>query len=205
MVVPSPALSRPPMQPDPAKRAMRAELRAERDAFVAGLAPGERAALGARAAARLLPLLDGAHCVAFYMARGSELDCGAAITDAASRGIAVALPYVSGPQQQMLFLAWQPGAPLEAGWRGLLQPPADSPESVPDIIVAPLLGFDSAGRRLGQGAGYYDRAFAGLAAVRKIGLGWSIQQRPVIACDPWDVPLDAVVTEAGTIGGNEAR
>ena len=52
--------------------------------------------------------------------------------------------------------------------------------------------------------GFYDRAFAGLSSVRKFGLGWSVQQRPAIAHDAWDVPLDAIVTEAGVIGGKAA-
>jgi 5-formyltetrahydrofolate cyclo-ligase len=189
------------MSADISKPAQRAELRAARDGFVAGLAPGDRARLEAHAAADLMPLIAGARRVAFYQALGSELGCGAAIAAAASAGIALALPHVAGPGQPMRFLAWAPGDRLESGWRGLLQPAADSPELLPDAVVTPLLGFDSARRRLGQGAGFYDRAFAAMPDVKKIGWGWSIQQRPAIASDPWDVPLDAVVTEQGVIGG----
>ena len=104
----------------------------------------------------------------------------------------------------MRFLRWTPGDRLERGWRRLLQPRPESPEILPDIIVAPLLGFDSAGWRIGQGAGFYDRAFGTLPGVKKIGLGWSVQQRPAIAHDSRDVPLDMVVTEAGVIGRNAA-
>lgn len=190
---------------DPGKAALRAELRAARDAFISGLAPGERARLEARAAAHLAPLLDGASCVAFYHALGSELDCGAAIAAAAARGVTVALPHVEDRGSPMRFLAWMPGDPLESGWRGLIQPRGDADEAAPDAIVAPLLGFDSAMARLGQGAGFYDRAFAARPGVKKIGLCWSIQQRPAIACDPWDVPLDAVVTETGASEGTKAR
>ncbi|KKC25521.1 5-formyltetrahydrofolate cyclo-ligase [Sphingomonas sp. SRS2] len=186
----------------PDKAALRAELRAARDGFILNLAPGERARRESRAAAYLAPWIDGASCVAFYHAIGSELDCGAAITAAVARGITVALPHVEDRDSAMRFLAWTPGNPLETGWRGLIQPRVDAPEVEPDIIVAPLLGFDSALARLGQGAGFYDRAFAALPDVKKFGLCWSIQQRPVIACDPWDVPLDAVVTEAGVIEGS---
>lgn len=189
----------------PTKPALRAELRAARDGFVLDLPPGERERLEARAAAHLAPLLDGARCVAFYHALDGELGCGAAIAFAESHGIAVALPYVEAPDRPMRFLAWSPGDRLESGWRGLIQPAADSPEIEPDIIVAPLLGFDSGGRRIGQGAGFYDRAFAARPFVKKFGFGWSIQQRPVIACDPWDVPLDAVVTEVGAIERDRTR
>jgi 5-formyltetrahydrofolate cyclo-ligase len=189
---------------EPSKSELRARLRAARDAFVRDLAPAERAALAERAAAHLAPLLDAAGRVAFYQAVGSELDCRPAIAAAAARGIASALPRIEDGGA-MRFLAWSPGDPLEAGWRGLLQPATDAVDVSPDIIVAPLLGFDSALSRLGQGGGFYDRAFAAHPGARRIGFGWSIQQAPAIGCDPWDVPLDAVVTEAGVLVGDEAR
>lgn len=181
------------------KPALRARLRAARDAFLADLKPRERAALEARAAAHLLPRLDGARCVAFYWGLGGELGCGPAIAATAAKGIAIALPHVEGRESTMRFLRWAPGDPLEPGWRGLMQPAAGAAEMRPDVVVAPLLGFDSALMRLGQGAGFYDRVFAALPHVKKIGFGWSIQSCPAIASDPWDVPLDAVVTEAGVI------
>ncbi|WP_340314369.1 5-formyltetrahydrofolate cyclo-ligase [Rhizorhabdus argentea] len=187
------------------KPAQRAELRAARDGFVLDLTGEQRARLEARAAANLMPLIEKARCVAFYHGLGGELGCGPAITAAAARGIAVALPHVAGRHQAMRFLSWAPGNPLETGWRGLQQPLGDTPELIPDVIVTPLLGFDSTLARLGQGAGFYDRAFAERPVAAKIGFGWSIQRVPVIACDPWDVRLDAVVTEAGTIGKGEQR
>lgn len=183
------------------KPALRAELRAARDAFVLDLEPGERERLEAAAAARLMRAAGGARSIAFYIAVGSEMGCAAAIDAAIARGIAVALPRVEARAAPMRFLLWRPGDPLEPGWRGLLQPPAESAEIRPELVVAPLLGFDSALNRIGQGAGFYDRAFAALPHAEKIGWGWSIQQRPAIGCDPWDVPLDAVVTEAGIIEG----
>jgi 5-formyltetrahydrofolate cyclo-ligase len=187
------------------KAALRAELRAARDGFVLDLAPGARARLEALAARHLMPLIAGAKCVAYYHARGGELGCGASIAATAAAGIAIALPHIAASGEPMRFLAWAPGDPLEAGWRGLIQPLAQAPEVLPDIIVAPLVGFDSQGWRLGQGGGFYDRAFADRPDVKKIALGWSIQQCPAIAHDRWDVPLDAVVTERGVIEGSRTK
>ncbi|ABQ68956.1 5-formyltetrahydrofolate cyclo-ligase [Rhizorhabdus wittichii RW1] len=201
---PPPFPAAPPMAAEPSKPALRAELRAVRDAFVLDLAPGERARLEALAADHLMRVAGGARSIAFYVAMGSEMGCAAAIAATAARGIAVALPHVESRSAPMRFLRWTPGDPLETGWRGLSQPAAESAGIDPDLIVAPLLGFDSALNRIGQGAGFYDRAFAALPDARRIGWGWSIQQRPAIGCDPWDVPLDAVVTEAGVIEGNSA-
>lgn len=185
---------------EPSKPALRAGLRAARDGFVLSLGPVERARLERCAAARLAPLIEGAACIAFYQALGSELDCAPAMAAAAGRGTLLALPHVAGRDGSMRFLVWAPGDPLEPGWRGLIQPQASAAEIIPDIIVTPLLGFDSTLARIGQGAGFYDRAFAGLPEAKKIGLGWSVQQCPAIACDPWDVRLDCVVTERATIG-----
>ena len=190
---------------DPSKPAVRAALRATRDGFVLDLTAAARARLEAQAAGHLGPLIAGSSRIAFYHALGSEIGCGPAITAAVARGIRIALPHVERRDGSMRFLAWTPGDPLESGWQGLVQPRADAAEITPDIIGAPLLGFDSALGRLGQGAGFYDRAFAGLPGAKKIGLGWSIQQCSAKACDPWDVPLDAVVTETGVFEGTKAR
>jgi len=190
------------VNPDPAKAALRTELRAARDGFVSDLAPGERVRLEEQAARHLAPLIEGAGCIAFYQALGSELDCSVAILAAARLGMVVALPHVDDSGTVMRFLRWVPGDRLERGWRRLFQPRSESQEITPDIIVAPLLGFDSCGWRIGQGAGFYDRAFAACPGAKKIGLGWSVQQRPAIAHDARDVPLDMIVTEAGVIRRN---
>jgi 5-formyltetrahydrofolate cyclo-ligase len=97
----------------------------------------------------------------------------------------------------MRFLAWRPGEPLVAGPSGLLQPDADAEMVIPDTVLVPLIGFDRGLRRLGQGAGYYDRAFEFLKAARRIGLAWSAQEHPALPEDAWDVPLHAVATERG--------
>ncbi len=95
----------------------------------------------------------------------------------------------------MRFLVWRPGEPLEAGPAGLLQPAADGEMVEPDVMLLPLIGFDRGLHRLGQGAGYYDRACAGLPDARRIGLGWNVQEWAALPCDPWDVPLHAVATQ----------
>ncbi len=69
-----------------------------------------------------------------------------------------------------------------------------------DLVVVPGLAFDPAGRRLGQGYGYYDRFLAGLGGTAlTVGLAFSWQLVPDVPVDTWDVPVDAVVTEDGII------
>lgn len=67
----------------------------------------------------------------------------------------------------------------------------------------PLLGFDRQGYRMGMGGGYYDSSLAFLARRRHwrrpklIGLAFEAQARDRLPTDPWDIPLDAVITERG--------
>ncbi len=93
---------------------------------------------------------------------------------------------------------WEQGASLyEAGF-GTLAPSELAPREEPDIIIMPLLGFDSRGTRLGYGGGYYDRTLAGLGKKPLlVGLAFAAQELDEIPREPHDVPLDVIVTEAG--------
>lgn len=71
------------------------------------------------------------------------------------------------------------------------------------VVFVPVLGFDARGTRLGSGAGYYDRLFAfaphrsGVHRPLLVGLAFHCQELARIDAEAHDVPLDAVVTEAG--------
>jgi len=67
-----------------------------------------------------------------------------------------------------------------------------------DIIFIPLVAFDSYGTRLGMGAGYYDRTLATPHESLLIGVAYEFQRVPFIQPEPWDVTLDAVITEKNT-------
>ncbi|GAA0732489.1 5-formyltetrahydrofolate cyclo-ligase [Sphingomonas japonica] len=176
------------------KSELRAQLRARRAAFVANL--DDRLAATDRATTHILDRLDPGATLSAYGAIGDEIDAMALLIVAADRGHATALPQVTTRDQPMRFLAWRPGDPLVPGPFGLQQPAFDASEVIPDVIVTPLLGFDRSGGRIGQGAGFYDRAFAAHPFARRIGLAWSAQEVASLPLDPWDVPLHAVATEA---------
>jgi 5-formyltetrahydrofolate cyclo-ligase len=147
--------------------------------------------------AEFLDLLAPGLVIASYHAVGSETDPGPLAQAALVRGCELALPHVTSRDGAMRFLAWHPDHVLHAGPFGLSQPHHDREEAIPDIILAPLIGFDHQLHRLGQGAGHYDRAFAALPHTRRIGVAWSVQHVDPLPTDPWDVPLHAVITEQG--------
>jgi 5-formyltetrahydrofolate cyclo-ligase len=176
-----------------AKRALRARLRALRDTFVTErprtIAPPDR----------YLALLRPGLTIASYAPIGSEADPAPLALAALEAGCTLALPHVTSRAAPLRFLAWHPDHDLAPGPFGLRQPLDHAEEVDPDIILTPLVGFDAALNRLGQGAGHYDRAFAAHPHARRIGIAWSVQRVETLPADPWDVPLHAIVTEQGWI------
>jgi 5-formyltetrahydrofolate cyclo-ligase len=70
-----------------------------------------------------------------------------------------------------------------------------------DLLFMPLLGFDARGYRLGMGGGYYDASLAYLKRFRFwrrpriVGVAFSLQEVDQVPNDPWDIPMDAILTE----------
>jgi 5-formyltetrahydrofolate cyclo-ligase len=69
-----------------------------------------------------------------------------------------------------------------------------------DVLLVPLIAFDRSGTRIGMGAGYYDRALEALSYQTStkpylIGLAHSFQEINSLEREPWDVPLDAILTD----------
>ena len=72
-----------------------------------------------------------------------------------------------------------------------------------DLVVMPLLAFDAAGSRLGMGGGFYDRSFAFKQRMQRsqkphlTGIAYEFQRVESLTRQDWDIPLDAICTEAG--------
>ncbi|OHC95721.1 MAG: 5-formyltetrahydrofolate cyclo-ligase [Sphingomonadales bacterium RIFCSPLOWO2_12_FULL_63_15] len=193
------------MNSDSADKAdLRVLARDQRRAFVATLDP-----LAHRLAFKVLPSplarrLADARTVALYMGLDDEAPAQRLAAPLIAMGKRVALPRVLDRLGSMDFLRWTPDAPLVPGpFRTSHPEPGDGPVT-PDAIIAPLVGFDRALNRLGQGGGYYDRAFARFPDALRIGLAWSAQELDDVPADPWDLPLDIILTEAELIEGPDA-
>ncbi|WP_375422226.1 5-formyltetrahydrofolate cyclo-ligase [uncultured Sphingomonas sp.] len=168
------------------KQALRAALRAARDRSPGGtiLVPQE---VRARLAAGVI--------VTSYVPIGSEADPAPLVRSALTAGCTLAMPHVVSRSEPLRFLAWSPGDALVPGPFGLSQPASTADEVDPAIILTPLVGFDRHGNRLGQGAGYYDRAFARFPRAWRIGVALAVQEVDSVPTETWDVPLHAIVTE----------
>lgn len=76
-----------------------------------------------------------------------------------------------------------------------MEPLESAVEVEPDIVILPLLGFDSKLCRIGYGGGFYDRTLAGNSKVIKIGVAFEFMKVDCIPTDNYDIALDYVVTE----------
>jgi len=112
-------------------------------------------------------------------------------------GALTALPVVVAPRSPLAFREWHPGVELAKGALDIPYP-VNSREIVPDAVLLPMNGWDPQGYRLGYGAGFFDRTLAGLAKKPVvIGVAYEQARLDTIHPQPWDIPVDYLVTERG--------
>lgn len=84
----------------------------------------------------------------------------------------------------------------------IYEPSKTSEILIPEIIICPMLSFDSNMNRLGYGGGFYDRSISFLrktSQITYVGVAYDAQQSVLIPTSPQDQPLDMIVTENGII------
>jgi 5-formyltetrahydrofolate cyclo-ligase len=185
------------------KQALRRTLKEQRTA----LTPEDRKRHHLHIAAHLEDLLvqrSPLQRIALYLATPDEADLSLWMASAQASVLELFAPVVGVEKGQMNLYPMGPNTPIRRGRLGLREPGVQSndtpvdPEML-DVALVPLLGFDDQGHRLGMGGGYYDRYFSS-AEQRPwiVGIAYDIQhsEKP-LPTDPWDITLDAVVTETG--------
>ncbi len=164
------------------------------------LTVAEREAHAKRVACELdtiIPRTDGTIVSLYWPFRG-EPDLRPWMARAATAGLRTALPIVLGKGQPLVFREWWPGARLERGvWN--IPYPADGALVAPTVVIAPLVGFDARGYRLGYGGGYFDRTLASLTPrPMAIGVGHPNTAIANIFPQAYDIPMDWIVTGEGS-------
>ena len=189
-----------PMSP---RTALRRELRAARRA----LSPRQQFQHAASVACRLvrLPVFRRARRIALYWPADGELDPRPLLARAHRLSKVCYLPVLRPrPDRRLWFAPYAPGAPLRLNRFGIPEPRGHQGLRLArhlDLLLMPLVGFDADCNRLGMGGGFYDRTLAYLRRHRAanrprlIGLAHACQQVDHIEPQPWDIPLEAVVTE----------
>lgn len=176
--------------------------RAERERLLAlrqAVPPDERRRLGALIETELRAIIaPQSGSLGVYWPFRAEFDPRPLIDWAVASGRTVALPVVIDRKGPLEYRAWRPGEALVDGvWN--IPVPEKRDIVVPGIVLAPLVGFDRACYRLGYGGGYFDRTLASLSPrPLAVGVGFEFQVLDTIHPQSFDIPMDAIVTEAGT-------
>lgn len=184
---------------DPAVTSPRGRLRREKIAMRQAMPPDAHRLASIRILDHLAQLLvpRPAGTLAFCWPIRGEIDCRPLAIRLIATGWRVAMPTVVATDAAMEFRAWSPGAAMTADPFGI-PVPATTQTCRPDVILLPLVAFDAAGYRLGYGGGYFDRTLAALVPEPlTIGVGLECAAVASIEPGPHDIPLSAVVTEAG--------
>ena len=192
---------------DPATRnSLRRALRERRAALTA---PEQR-----RAAQQLAAQVAGARLyrvsrrIALYLPNNGEIDPQPLMNRMHAAHKTCYLPILSRLKHDRLWFApYTPDTPLDLNRFGIPEPTVPARQWVRaqelDLILMPLVAFDAHGNRLGMGGGFYDKSLAFLRTRRLwrkphlVGLAHDFQRVERLETFPWDVPLQAVVTDQG--------
>ncbi len=159
--------------------------------------------LAQQAAARMMayPPVVMAHTVALFLSFDGELDTRPLIEQLWRAGKRVYLPVLHPfSPGNLLFLHYHPQSELVVNRLKIHEPKLDVRDVLPlaqlDVLVTPLVAFDSQGQRLGMGGGFYDRTLQNWQQYRlqPVGYAHDCQRVDALPVEEWDIPLPAVIT-----------
>lgn len=188
----------------PSKAELRKTLRARRQQ----LSDDAQRRAADRAAANLATtrLFLASRRIACYLPTDGEIDPTQIIQRIWRMGKTAYLPVLSRlPHDRLWFAPATPGMELVPNRFGIPEPRVKASELLRaerlDLILLPAVAVDAKGNRLGRGAGFYDRSLAFLRRrrfLRKphlVALVHDFQRVPALPADPWDIPLDGIVSD----------
>ena len=182
------------------KKQIRIAALARRDAL-----PAEfriEASLGMAQAAGVLECAPGSVVSGFWPMR-SEADMRPLMFALRGLGARLALPAILD-KTTIVFRELVRGADLVDMGFGTVGPGPEADMLDPWLMLVPLAAFDRRGRRIGYGAGYYDRAIARLIEKgmrpKLVGIAFGCQEVEAVPDEIHDVRLDQVLTENGLRG-----
>ena len=148
----------------------------------------------------LLPLAGIRLVHVFYPIPGKQEVDALLIADWLRRhypGIKLVLSKSNPADHTLTHVIWEDYTGLETNKWGITEPAtgkAVSPEQL-DMIIVPLLAFDTKGNRVGYGKGFYDRFLQQCRPdALKVGLSFFEAESTLIGAEETDVRLDLCVT-----------
>ena len=146
-----------------------------------------------------LPQFKEANTVLCYYPVKGEPNIIPLIKHAIKLGKRVAFPISHEKERHLSFHSVSDISELSIGTYGIPEPTSTAPEITDfenSLCIVPALAFDTQGRRLGYGGGYYDRFLSGFRGV-SLGLAYSFFLVDELPTDEHDALVDIILTEKG--------
>lgn len=142
---------------------------------------------------------DPKKILSFFWPMARECDTRLIAETCSDMGMVCALPVIRTDGHGLVFRQWMRGGPMVRSKFGTMEPTADAPELVPDVMLVPLVMIDLHGTRLGRGAGHYDATLADLRQKKNfmaigIAYDWQVSDDEALPLESHDQRLDGVVT-----------
>tara|TARA_B100002003_G_C13828009_1_gene407170 strand:+ start:85 stop:654 length:570 start_codon:yes stop_codon:yes gene_type:complete len=136
--------------------------------------------------------------IAGYYPSNHEVNIVNFLKKASQKKFKIVLPVIES-SNVMSFKSWIFKEPLYVNKFGILEPKNSNKEIIPDLVMVPLVAFDSRLNRIGYGKGYYDRILRKIKKNKKeivaVGIAYSFQQSTRIPINEHDFKLDYIFTE----------
>ncbi|MEK6576108.1 MAG: 5-formyltetrahydrofolate cyclo-ligase [Nitrospirota bacterium] len=146
-----------------------------------------------------------------FVSFGSEASTEDIIKDSLKEGKRIVVPIIEHNARRLILSEITDyDLDLAPGRWGILEPKKEAirfidPDHL-DLILAPGVAFDASCRRLGHGAGYYDRLLAGCKdRPFTIGLAYEMQVIDDVPVMEYDVKIDGIITEERLIKDKSSK
>lgn len=143
--------------------------------------------------------------IACYLANDGEIDPQQLIEHAWFMNKKVYLPILSPFKKSLYFAPYEADSKMKLNQFKIPEPACHPSRWISarqlDLLLLPLVAFDTDGNRVGMGGGFYDRTLAYLQHQNHwkkpvlAGLAHEIQKVERLERQNWDVPLDYIITE----------
>ena len=135
--------------------------------------------------------------IAIYHPIKSEISPLKIIEICQNFSIEICLPIINKNTNELIFSKFDYKKCLTKNKYGIIEPTKIN-HITPDVIFAPMVGFDKNLNRLGYGKGYYDKVISKLRKIKKIfviGLAYDNQMVRSIPIDNHDEKMDIILTD----------
>ena len=163
-----------------------------------------KAAEGLLKQLRAIPTFADAKTVGMYLVNDGEIDPAPTMNWCWDQQISTYVPVIQKPEKFLKFAQVTAATEFTINSYGISEPAVKIDELVDvrhlDVVLIPLVAFDSRGSRIGMGGGFYDRTLQSVYEKEGpvpdlIGVAHDIQQVDAVEAEPWDIPLTRVVTD----------